>query len=101
MHLEDRTDRHIRPSPVGHPDEVLDRAVRRGVITPREADLIGRTRLEKEGLAELARRTGSGYLTCRTRRTEADERLAAYLLISGPDQMPRGPEAAAGTGLAA
>lgn len=88
---EDWMDIHVHPSPGGHPDQVLDRAVRRGVITAEEAELIGSTRIESEGLSVVARRLRQGYLECRMRRTEAEERLAAFLLIPGGASSPCDP----------
>ncbi|MFE9426179.1 hypothetical protein ACFYNO_24825 [Kitasatospora sp. NPDC006697] len=68
----------------GHPDQVLDRAVRAGVITEDESELIGCTRLEENGLAAAALQLDIGYQQCRARRTAAEERLAKYLVIPGP-----------------
>lgn len=98
LSYEDWMDRRISPSPQGHPDQVLDRAVHGGAITAGEAELIGRTRIEGEGLAEAARRLSSGYLTCRARRTEAEERLAAYLLVPGSASTTSGPRGRAACG---
>ncbi|HVB10528.1 MAG TPA: hypothetical protein VNM16_09220 [Bacillota bacterium] len=46
------------PPPWGHPDFVLAAAVRRGVLTQADADLIGRNRLERVPLARLAAERG-------------------------------------------
>ncbi|MFC9846261.1 hypothetical protein ACFWFF_29245 [Streptomyces sp. NPDC060223] len=81
--LLDRWMLHARHSAPGHPDLVLERAVRAGAVTAEEAELIGRTRMEGEGLAAAARRLGLGYTACRIRRTVAEERLARYLLVPG------------------
>jgi hypothetical protein len=81
--LLERWSLHASYSAPGHPDLVLDRAVRDGAVTADEAELIGRTRMEDEGLAEAARRLGLGYTACRIRRAVAEERLARYLLVPG------------------
>ncbi|MEZ0064957.1 hypothetical protein ABIA32_000945 [Streptacidiphilus sp. MAP12-20] len=80
----------LRPhaSPPGHPDSVLDRAVSAGVISAAEAELIGGTRLETGGLAAAAMQMGLGYQACRRRRTEAEERLARFLLVPGVSADP-------------
>lgn len=91
---------HARQSTPGHPDFVLDRAVHAGVVTVDEAELIGRTRMEGEGLAAAARRLGLGYTACRIRRAAAEERLARYLLVSGPASGPDTPSCPALTDLA-
>ncbi|GGU22346.1 hypothetical protein [Streptomyces violascens] len=76
---------HAQRPTSGHPDFVLDRAVRAGAVTADEAELIGRTRMENEGLADAARRLGIGYTACRIRRAVAEERLARYLVVPGAD----------------
>ncbi|MGC4744774.1 hypothetical protein ACLQ28_03785 [Micromonospora sp. DT201] len=48
----------LPPTPYGHPDLVLVRAVRLGVITVAEAELIGGTFLEDVSLAAYAERSG-------------------------------------------
>ncbi|MBT8227512.1 MAG: hypothetical protein HKP61_20260 [Dactylosporangium sp.] len=68
-----------RAVPVGHPDLVLARAVRLGVITTEEADAIGATRLEETSLAEYAGRIGITRWAAYRRRTQAEARLAAAL----------------------
>ncbi|MEV7603353.1 hypothetical protein AB0O91_38890 [Kitasatospora sp. NPDC089797] len=82
----------------GHPDQVLERAVRAGAITGDEAELIGRTRLEDGGLAEAAFRLDLGFQACRARRAAAEERLARFLVVSEPriDFTPGDPGAACG-----
>ncbi|WHM36006.1 hypothetical protein [Streptomyces sp. BPTC-684] len=89
--LVDRRVLHAQRPPSGHPDFVLDRAVRAGAVTADEAELIGRTRMENEGLADAARRLGIGYTACRIRRAVAEERLARYLLVPGADTGPNLP----------
>ena len=44
--------------PWGHPDFVLAAAVRRGVLTAAQAELIGRSRLERIPLARIAAELG-------------------------------------------
>ena len=65
--------------PVGHPDLVLARAVRAGVITGAEAEYIGRTRLEGRGLADVAGELGLAKSTLHDRRTAAEARLVEAL----------------------
>jgi hypothetical protein len=76
----------LRPhsAPSGHPDLVLDRAVRAGAISGDEAELIGSTRLEEGGLASAAARMDLGYQACRSRRMAAEKRLARFLVVPGP-----------------
>ncbi|QGK70319.1 hypothetical protein GIY23_13005 [Allosaccharopolyspora coralli] len=72
------SDEPARPS--GHPDLVLIRAVRSGVVTETEAALISFTRLDKKPLAQWPRPDGMGYEGLRNARREAEARLAAWLL---------------------
>jgi hypothetical protein len=65
----------VPPRPCGHPDFVLADAVRRGVITSEEADLIGRTRLEDVTLLAIARELGILYNAAKNRRWRAEARL--------------------------
>ncbi|WP_329571720.1 hypothetical protein [Kitasatospora sp. NBC_01266] len=67
----------------GHPDQVLERAVRAGVLSRKEAELIGLTRLENGELAQAAHRLGMGYLACRAFRAAAEDRLACFLGVAG------------------
>ncbi|WP_282795238.1 hypothetical protein [Streptomyces sp. CC224B] len=65
--------------PAGHPDLVLARAVRAGVLTRTEADLIGRTRLEGESVSDWA---GEHHLTLASvykARRRAEQRLVALM----------------------
>ena len=64
------------PAPAGHPDFVLARAVAAGVITAREADIVGATRLEDEPIAAYADRAGLGTWAAYKTRARAEERLA-------------------------
>jgi hypothetical protein len=61
--------------PYGHPDLVLVRAVKRGVLTAAEADLIGVTRLETVSLSEYAQRAGLSDWAAYKRRRKAEQRL--------------------------
>jgi hypothetical protein len=76
------------PPPAGHPDILLARAVRRGVVTASEADLIGATRLDGEDLLRLAAEGGHKPDTLRHRRRRAERRLAAWLLIGTAPNPP-------------
>lgn len=69
----------IPARPSGHPDFVLARAVRFGVITADEADLIGRSRLEDVSVAKLAAERGISAPAAGMRRHRAETRLAAAL----------------------
>ncbi|WP_431937018.1 hypothetical protein [Micromonospora sp. RP3T] len=71
--------RALPPAPYGHPDLVLARAVRLGVITVAEADLIGGTYLEDISLAAYAERTGLPRWGVYKRRNAAKERLGAAI----------------------
>jgi hypothetical protein len=69
----------VPPPPAGHPDILLARAVRHGVLTAWEAELIGATRLDGEDLLRLAAEGGHKPDTLRHRRRRAERRLAAWL----------------------
>jgi hypothetical protein len=69
----------LPPAPFGHPDFVLARAVRAGVITAEEADLIGATRLEQVSIAQYAERAGLSRWTAYKRRSGAEQRLVAAI----------------------
>lgn len=72
--------RSAEPAPPwGHPDFVLARAVAEGVLTARDAELIGATRLEGLPLATAAEARGVSYPTVHQARRRAEHRLAAYL----------------------
>ncbi|MFY7064690.1 sigma-70 family RNA polymerase sigma factor [Nocardiopsis changdeensis] len=60
----------------GNCDLVLIAAVRGGVITASEADLIASTRLEDNVLADVAQRLGVSYKAAAKRRERAEKRLA-------------------------
>ena len=63
------------PRPAGHPDFVLAAAVRRGVITAADAQLIGASRLEGIPLSRLAAATGRRHDSLCRRRAKAEKRL--------------------------
>jgi len=65
--------------PWGHPDLVLDKAVRAGVIGAADAELIGATRLGDEDLVDVAGDLGIGYSACHQRRRRAESALGAWL----------------------
>jgi len=70
----------VPPPPAGHPDILLARAVRHGVLAAWEAELIGATRLEGEDLLRLAAEAGLKPDTLRHWRRAAEWRLAAWLV---------------------
>ena len=89
----------VPPAPAGHPDILLARAVRRGVLAAWEAELIGATRLGGDDLVRLAAEGGYKPDTLRHWRRAAERRLAAWLLtgtvpvplVSGEHPPPRRP----------
>src|SRR5262249_59662368 len=58
--------------PWGHPDFVLAAAVREGVLTPAQAELIGRNRLEGIPLAQIAAERGISHPALCNRRKRAE-----------------------------
>jgi hypothetical protein len=71
--LGDRSDAPARPW--GHPDLVLATAVRKGVLTPAQAGLIGRNRLERVPLSQIAAELGIGHTALCNRRKRAEKAL--------------------------
>ena len=67
------------PRPWGHPDLVLARAVRAGVICAEDAELIGATRIGDVDLAEVAGDLGITYAACHQRRLRAEAGLVEWL----------------------
>ncbi len=65
--------------PWGHPDFVLAAAVREGVLTPAQAELIGRNRLERVPLARIAADLGISHTALCNRRRRAENALAAAI----------------------
>ena len=81
-------DSTLPPPPYGHPDLVLARAVKLGVISAEEADLIGVVYLEDVSVAEYADRAGVSRWTVYKRLTAAKDRLVRALAcgdLSDPD----------------
>ncbi len=67
------------PNPWGHPDLILLDAVAKGVLSPVQAELIGRSRLEDLTLKQAAAELGVGYeAACKARR-RGEVRLIAAL----------------------
>ena len=64
---------------VAHPDIILARAVRAGVITSDEAEYIGRTRLEERSMEEVGPELGVHPTTLLRRRAAAEKRLVQAL----------------------
>ena len=64
---------------LNHPDFVLAKAVRAGVITAPEADLIGATYLESTTVGEYAQRVGRSYWQVYRQRGAAVQRLVAAI----------------------
>ncbi|MFE3182087.1 hypothetical protein ACFXKR_14635 [Streptomyces violascens] len=58
---------------------VLERAVRAGVLTEREAELIAQTRLERQVMAKAASTVGMSVRAAFRHRAAAEQRLAAAL----------------------
>jgi hypothetical protein len=63
----------------GHPDFVLAAAVRRGILTLEQAELIGRSRLEGVPLRVIAAETGTSHTALCNRRKRAETALAAAI----------------------
>lgn len=74
------------PRPWGHPDLVLAKAVRAGVICASDAELISATRIGDTDLAEVAGRLGLGYWACHKRRLRAESQLIEW--VTGDDYQP-------------
>ncbi len=71
------------PRPWGHPDLVLAKAVRAGVISAADAELIGATRLGEVDLAEAADHLDLGYWACHKRRRRAESRVRDWVTGDG------------------
>jgi hypothetical protein len=63
----------------GHPDFVLAAAVRHRILTPAQAELIGRSRLEGVPLRVIAAETGTSHTALCNRRKRAETALAAAI----------------------
>jgi len=78
------------------PVTVLAAAITRGVLTPLEAELIARTRLERVPLNRVAADLGLSYITARRYRRRAQQRLLGCLTEeNGPLSEGAGEAAAA------
>lgn len=64
------------PAPWGHPDLILARAVASGIISTRQAAVIGATRLEGISLTAYADRIRSTYEAVKRSRARGETRLA-------------------------
>jgi len=72
----DLDDRGGAPAlPWGHPDLVLAAAVREGILTPAQAALIGRNRLEGVPLSQIAAETGISHSALCNRRKKAEKAI--------------------------
>jgi len=67
------------PRPPAHGDLLLAQAVRAGVLSAEEAELIAVTRLQEIPLRQLTGGWGAGYEALRKRRWRAEARLAGWL----------------------
>jgi hypothetical protein len=67
------------PRPPAHGDLLLAQAVRAGVLSRADAELIAVTRLQEIPLRQLTGRWGAGYEALRKRRWRAETRLAGWL----------------------
>jgi hypothetical protein len=61
--------------PWGHPDLVLAAAVREGILTAGQAELIGRNRLEGVPLSQIAAETGISHSALCNRRKKAEKAI--------------------------
>jgi hypothetical protein len=62
--------------PWGHPDFVLAAAVRDGILTREQAELIGRNRLEGVPLKKIATETGISHTALCNRRKKAEKAIS-------------------------
>jgi hypothetical protein len=67
------------PRPPAHGDLLLAQAVRAGVLSRMDAELIAASRVEEIPLRQLAGRWGAGYEALRKRRYRAEAALARWL----------------------
>jgi hypothetical protein len=74
--------------PYGHPDLILGRAVRAGVISAEQAELISATRLGRVLLEEVAARRGIPASVLRMRRRRGELALLRALSTNGLDPGP-------------
>jgi hypothetical protein len=90
--------------PYGHPDLILGRAVAAGIITQRQADLIGATRLGDVLIDQIATEQGLSPSVIRMRRKRAERTLVKALLhgdLSNMSAAPGRPGSLAPAGLPA
>ena len=74
------SDHVAAPALIGlHPEEVLTRAVRAGVLTVDDAELVASTRLELRSVSEVARTLGLPRPRLAKRRLRAEARVAELL----------------------
>jgi hypothetical protein len=62
-----------------HPEELIARAVRAGVVTPDEAELVAATRIEQRSVSDVARSLGLPRYRLAKRRLRAEARIAELL----------------------
>ena len=67
------------PYPWAHPDLLLADAVAKGVLSPLQAELIGRSRLEEVTLKEAAAELGVSYQAAKKARQRGEARLVAAI----------------------
>jgi hypothetical protein len=67
------------PRPAGHPDFVLAEAVTAGVLSVREAEVIGETRVGGASLKEVAEAWGVPYGQLKRFRQQAEVRLVTWI----------------------
>jgi hypothetical protein len=84
------------PPPWGHPDLVLFDAVAKGVLSPVQAELIGRSRLENLTLKQAAAELGFGYEAARKARQRGEARLTAAMAAGDVEHRLSPPAAISG-----
>lgn len=67
------------PAPWGHPDLILLDALTKGVLSPVQVELIGRTRLEDRPMKQVAAELGIGYEAACKARQRGEARLTAAM----------------------
>lgn len=77
------------PRPIRHPDLVLAEAVRDGVLSQREATVIGATRLEGIHLIDLPPVLDLSYRQVCYLREKAEQKLVAYITGQPPKKISR------------
>ncbi|GLY79210.1 hypothetical protein [Actinoallomurus iriomotensis] len=84
------------PPPWGHPDLILFDAVAKGVLSPVQAELIGRSRLENLTLKQAAAELGLGYEAARKARQRGEARLTAAMASGDVEHRLSPPAAVSG-----